>query len=46
MPDRTRHGITMTAHSINLIQDGCVKSATGLSILLSNTSTTVTTITT
>ena len=45
MPDRTRPGITTPAHTIDVIQDGCVKSATGLNTLLSNTSITVTAIT-
>ena len=47
MPDRTRPGIKTPAHTINVIHNGRVKSATGLSTLLSNESTTkITNITT
>ena len=44
MPDRTRPGITMIALTVNLVQDGCVKSATGVIITLSNVSTMVTSV--
>ena len=43
MLDRTMPGITTPVHTINVIQDGSVKSATAVSTLLSNASTTVTT---
>ena len=36
IPDHRRPGIISPAHTINVIQDGCVKSATGLCTILTN----------